>query len=68
MKFGYSQLSGFSEEVVWNCGPTDNGACLFYKFPNRAFGSSAVKSLKFGLQHIKYFYGMWTYQNFLYKI
>ena len=39
MKFGCNQPSSFRGEVVWNCGPTDdgrttdNGACLYYKLP-----------------------------------
>ena len=39
MKFGCNQPSSFRGEVVWNCGPTDDGrttdnrACLYYKLP-----------------------------------
>ena len=40
MKFGYNQPGSFREEVVCNCGRTDDGAS-----PG-AFGSGELKNLR----------------------
>ena len=48
-----------SEEVIWNCGRTDNGACLYYKLPRSLRLRCANKNIQEAFLYGYYVRQLW---------